>query len=344
MLKIDHLTFGPTREKIVATDFSIELLQGEIAVITGASGVGKTTLLRAVAGMATLSGGSIFYDGTDVTCAPLRDRKLAYLEQDFPLFDELTVAENVQLSDVRLGRSLSQAAVAKAECLISSLGLPPEFAGRRPSTLSGGERQRVALARVLASERRLLLLDEPFSNLDRCNKSAAVRAIIDYVRRTQAIALVVCHDDADALLLGDILILPPFAAAGRIVKLGGQVDLRDLGRETGYMVPLGIQQLPREDFNLPPEAHSPSPTISFIATEVDLARPGAPLPQGDFATAAAQIEKQVVTPMGVLSIVRLNSSGRLAVAFTASSTQQALPGLGEHVIFAVPTVKSMELA
>lgn len=342
MLKVDHLTFGPARGKTVGTDFCAELLEGEIAVITGASGVGKTTLLRAVAGMAIVSGGAFFYDGTDMTTAPLRERKLAYMEQDFPLFDELTVAENIQLRDVRLGRSLTEAAVAKAEFLIRSLGLPAEFVWRRPSTLSGGERQRVALARVLASERRLLLLDEPFSNLDRSNKSAAVRAIIDYVRRTRAIALVVCHDDADALLLGDILILPPFAAEGRIVKLREQEDLHDLGRETGYMVPGGIQELSGAEFGSSSQGARHSQTIRFISTEAVVARPGEALPPGDFATAEARIEKQISTPLGVLSIVRLSGTGRLAVAFTASSNPKALPGLNDHIIFAVPLAADME--
>lgn len=341
MLKIDHLTFGPAPGKTVGTDFCAEVHEGEVAVITGASGIGKTSLIRAVAGMASIKSGAVLYNGTDVTNAPLRDRKFAYLEQDFPLFDELTVAENVQLRDVRLGRSLNEVAAAKSVRLVGSLGLPAEMVGRRPSTLSGGERQRVALARVLASERRLLLLDEPFSNLDRSNKSAAVRAILDYVRRNRAVALVVCHDDADALLLGDILILPPFAAEGRTVNLREQADLHDLGRETGYMVPGGIQELPGSDFRLSLPGSPPWKAIRFIATEVELATPGEALPAGSFAMAEGRIEKRIATPIGVLSIVRLSASGRLAVAFTASSMPDALSDRNDDIILAVPVEADM---
>ena len=147
-------------------DATVEVPDGTVLAVLGPSGCGKSTLLRAVAGLEPTVGGTIAWDGRDLAGVPTHKRGFALMFQDGQLFGHLTVAGNVGYAlRIRRDRPTKAAIGVRVEELLALVGLEG-YADRLPVTLSGGERQRVALARSLAVEPRLLLLDEPLSALD----------------------------------------------------------------------------------------------------------------------------------------------------------------------------------
>lgn len=174
-----------------------------VTAILGPSGCGKTTLLRALAGFVTPSAGTITVAGADVVSGrralPARQRRLGYVPQDGALFPHLTVEANVAFGLPR-GERKGSARVAEALSLVE---LPADFAGRYPHELSGGQQQRVALARALAPRPRLVLLDEPFSSLDASLREETGRAVVRALRAAGAAAVLVTHDQGEALSLAD---------------------------------------------------------------------------------------------------------------------------------------------
>ncbi|MFT5933527.1 MAG: iron(III) transport system ATP-binding protein [Hydrogenophaga sp.] len=182
---------------------SLGLRAGDIGVLIGPSGCGKTTLLRAVAGLERVSAGSIALDGecvSDARChLPAEQRRIGMVFQDYALFPHLDVGRNVAFGIAKLARGEREQRVAEVLKLVGLDGLQTRY----PHELSGGQQQRVALARALAPKPRLLLLDEPFSNLDvdlRERLAHEVRAIL---KAAGATALFVTHDQLEAFAIGD---------------------------------------------------------------------------------------------------------------------------------------------
>lgn len=178
----------------------LEVAAGERVAIVGPSGVGKSTLLRAVAGLAPVAGGRVEIGGRDATELPPERRDAVYLHQTPLLFPHLSVAENVAFPlRVRGEGGAAQARVAE---LLAAVGLVG-FERRAPRTLSGGQRHRVALARAIAARPALLLLDEPLASLDPTLREE-VRGSIETVQRASGAALLlVTHDLDEAGALGD---------------------------------------------------------------------------------------------------------------------------------------------
>ena len=179
---------------------SLEVGENELLAVLGPSGSGKSTLLRIVAGLEPPDGGRVLVGGRDVTHTEPGAREVAMVFQSFALFPHLTVAENVGfgLSARRTPPAEREQRVREAA---AALELEP-LLERRPSTLSGGERQRVALARALAGRPRVLLMDEPLSNLDAPLRDRARREIRRVHAETGATLVYVTHDQAEALSLG----------------------------------------------------------------------------------------------------------------------------------------------
>jgi len=194
-------------------DVSLGLGDGEVLAVLGPSGCGKSTLLRAVAGLEPLARGSLSWDGADLGGVPTHKRGFALMFQDGQLFSHLTVARNVGYA-LRLRRA--PGIDARVEELLALVGLQG-YGARLPSTLSGGERQRVALARSLAVDPRLLLLDEPLSALDAGLRGRLARDLRGILRQAGTTALMVTHDHEEAFTVADRIAV---MRAGRVVQQG----------------------------------------------------------------------------------------------------------------------------
>jgi iron(III) transport system ATP-binding protein len=175
-----------------------------VTAILGPSGCGKTTLLRTVAGFVTPTAGTVTVAGTEVVSGrrstPARQRRLGYVPQDGALFPHLDVAANIAFGLAGSARRNSGDRVA---AMLDLVELPASMAERFPHELSGGQQQRVALARALAPRPSLVLLDEPFSSLDASLREDTGRAVVRALRAAGAAALLVTHDQGEALSLAD---------------------------------------------------------------------------------------------------------------------------------------------
>ncbi|TFH51371.1 ABC transporter ATP-binding protein [Actinomyces viscosus] len=177
----------------------LEVSAGEVVALLGASGSGKSSLLRAVAGLEDVAGGEVAWDGRDMVRVPVHKRGFGLMFQDGQLFEHRDVGGNIAYGLTGLPRARRDERVRE---MLQLVGLPG-FERRRVTTLSGGQAQRVALARALAPAPRLLLLDEPLSALDRALReqlSTDVRAIL---RRGGTTALYVTHDQDEAMTVAD---------------------------------------------------------------------------------------------------------------------------------------------
>jgi sulfate transport system ATP-binding protein len=201
---------------------SFEAPRGGITALLGPSGAGKSTVLRLIAGLEVPDGGSIAIEGSDVASTPVRERNVGFVFQGYALFPNMTVRENVGYG-LRVRRR-GKAEIAETVDRLLSLVQLREFGDRLPSQLSGGQRQRVAFARALATEPKVLLLDEPFGALD-----ARVRQELrDWLHglhdQTHVTTLLVTHDQEEALELADHVVL---MRDGKVAQAGTPQDLYD---------------------------------------------------------------------------------------------------------------------
>ena len=203
-LQISNLVVQYSGNTTAAVDgVTFGLQAGEIGVLIGSSGCGKTTLLRAVAGLESASSGSIMLGPQVISSAdvhvPAEQRRLGMVFQDYALFPHLDVTRNVAFGIAHLPSEERALRVAE---VLELVGLPA--AGKRyPHELSGGQQQRVALARAIAPSPRLLLLDEPFSNLDVELRERLAHEVRGILKTAGATALFVTHDQLEAFAIGD---------------------------------------------------------------------------------------------------------------------------------------------
>ena len=202
---------------------SLTIASGEFVALVGASGSGKTTLLKTINRLVAPDSGTVTLGGVDVAAGPAPEirRKIGYVFQEIGLFPHLTVAENIGVTPGLLGWPVERIAARVSE-LLDLVSLPAAVAARRPAALSGGQRQRVGVARALAAEPALLLMDEPFGALDPITREALgadVRALHDRLGLT---TVMVTHDMAEAVLLADRIIV---LDAGAVIADGAPVDL-----------------------------------------------------------------------------------------------------------------------
>jgi ABC-type Fe3+/spermidine/putrescine transport system ATPase subunit len=185
---------------------SFEVNRGEITCLLGPSGSGKTTLLRIIAGLENAEGGGVHLDEVDITRTPVHLRGIVLMFQDYALFPHRTVKENVAFG-LRMQKELSPTeATTRVMEILHLVGLD-YFAERNVIELSGGERQRVALARSLAPNPKLLLLDEPLGALDRNLRERLLRELPDILRTVGVTTITVTHDQEEAFALADRVVI-----------------------------------------------------------------------------------------------------------------------------------------
>jgi iron(III) transport system ATP-binding protein len=199
-----HVSYANSLAEAVG-GVSFGLRAGDIGVLIGPSGCGKTTLLRAVAGLERASAGSILLSNTVVSSGSVHlapeSRRIGMVFQDYALFPHMDVAHNVAFGIHHLPKDQRLARVAEVLALVDL----PEVAKRYPHELSGGQQQRVALARALAPKPQLLLLDEPFSNLDVDLRERLAHELRAILKKANATALFVTHDQLEAFAIGDVI-------------------------------------------------------------------------------------------------------------------------------------------
>jgi iron(III) transport system ATP-binding protein len=257
------LSYGETP---VLRDVSLSVEPGEFFALLGPSGSGKSTLLRLIAGFAHAQSGSVWIGGEDVSRVPPWNRDIGMVFQNYALWPHMTVAENVAfgLEERRLPREVIRAKVASA---LELVGLK-DYGARRPSQLSGGQQQRVALARTIAVEPKVLLLDEPLSNLD-AKLRIHMRAELLALQRTLGITTIfVTHDQEEALSISDrVAVLD----GGVIQQVGTPMELYDTPASRFIANFVGTINL------LPASVHNASEgsvrIVSPVFGEVTLPRP-----------------------------------------------------------------------
>jgi putative spermidine/putrescine transport system ATP-binding protein len=220
-LHLDALT-RRFADRAVVDALSLDIPSGQLLALIGASGSGKTTTLRMVAGYDTPDAGKVLLDGQDITALPAQRRDFGMVFQHYALFPHLRVGENVAfgLEARGVGKAEREARANKA---LATVGLAGAGA-RTVQSLSGGEQQRVALARAVVIEPRVLLLDEPLSNLDPTLRRAMRDELRAMLHRLGVTALFVTHDQEDAFAIADRVAL---LANGRLLQTGTPDDLYD---------------------------------------------------------------------------------------------------------------------
>lgn len=214
-------SFGTTA---AVHDISLDIQKGEVVSLVGHSGCGKSTLLRIIAGVEMAETGQVFLAGREVngpnTFVEPEARSVGFVFQDYALFPHLTVRENILFG---LKRQPKAEVGARTTDVIERVGIE-HLVERYPHTLSGGEQQRVALARALAPRPSIVLMDEPFSNLDQGLREKVRRDTLSLLKSLDTTVIMVTHDPQEALSTGDRVVL---MRSGEIVQAGSPYDLHD---------------------------------------------------------------------------------------------------------------------
>ncbi len=207
---------------VAARQIDLVARPGEVHCLLGPSGSGKSTLLRLIAGLETLQQGHIEIDGTEVASPTVHlspeQRSVGFVFQDYALFPHLDVRRNIAFG---MSRGSADQQRQRVRDLLDRVGMT-DYESAMPHTLSGGQQQRIALARALASEPAVMLLDEPFSGLDARLRRDVRQTTLDILHATDVATLMVTHDPQEALATGDVVSV---IQAGRIVQTGPPAEV-----------------------------------------------------------------------------------------------------------------------
>ncbi|BBZ28226.1 sugar ABC transporter ATP-binding protein [Mycolicibacterium madagascariense] len=225
-VRFAHVTksYGATS---VVSDLDLELPDGSFTVLVGPSGCGKSTSLRMLAGLESVTSGTITIGDRDVTALQPRDRDVAMVFQNYALYPHLTVRENIAFP-LRAAKVPRHEALSRADAIADSLGLSTLVA-RKPKDLSGGQQQRVAIGRAIIREPSVFLFDEPLSNLDAKLRVETRTELLQIQRRLGITCLYVTHDQEEAMTLSDRMVV---MRDGRPAQVGTPVEVYDAPVDT----------------------------------------------------------------------------------------------------------------
>ena len=251
-------------EQIAVNDVSFDVRRGELVALVGASGSGKSTTLRMVAGYEAPDAGQVLLNGDDITKLPPDRRGFGMVFQHYALFPHMSVIENVGFGLEARGVTKADR-VRRAQAALDGVGLGGK-GNRRVQQLSGGEQQRVALARAVVIEPNVLLLDEPLSNLDPTLRHSTRDELRAMLHRVGAPALFVTHDQEDAFAIADRIVL---LSKGRVLQIGTPEEL--YGRPASHEVASFIGHAAL----VPATDHGETATVSItgVTHDVPVVRP-----------------------------------------------------------------------
>ena len=192
-------------EVVAVKDFSMEIKDNEFVVLVGPSGCGKSTTLRMIAGLEDITSGSLYIDGVLVNDVEPKDRDTAMVFQNYALYPHMSVYDNMAFAIRKRNKDKSQVDKAVREAA-EILGLT-YFLDRKPKELSGGQRQRVAIGRAIVRKPKVMLMDEPLSNLDAKLRNQMRSEILSLRKRIDATFVYVTHDQTEAMTLGDRIVV-----------------------------------------------------------------------------------------------------------------------------------------
>mgnify|MGYP000299813264 FL=1 len=203
MLSVSNLSIS-FDESQVLEGFNLSVESGDIFALLGDSGSGKSSALRFIAGLENAMNGSVVLDGADLSLNGVHSvkpelREIGMVFQDYALFPHMTVFQNISFGIDHLSKKSKTEKVASLLELISLKGIEKKY----PHQLSGGEQQRVSLARALANSPKLLLLDEPFSSLDKSHRDELVKDVRSILKNQLVTSILVTHDEAEAMAFAD---------------------------------------------------------------------------------------------------------------------------------------------
>lgn len=217
MIRLEHVTKSFDNQTVL-DDFSISIEEGEFLTVIGRSGCGKTTMLKTINGLHRPEQGKVYVEGKDISKEDLIAvrRRIGYVIQNKGLFPHMTVEKNITYVPVISGKKEKKANHELACRLIKTVGLDPSMLSRYPSELSGGQQQRVGIARALAADAKILLMDEPFGALDEITKQAMQDEILNLQKKLGITIVFITHDIREAMKLGSrVLVMDK----GKIVQL-----------------------------------------------------------------------------------------------------------------------------
>jgi sulfate transport system ATP-binding protein len=296
---------------VALNDVSVEIPSGSLTALLGPSGSGKSTLLRVIAGLERPDAGRVEIDGRDATALPPQRRGVGFVFQHYAAFKHMTVRENVAFG-LKVARRPKAEIRARVDELLELVQLPG-LADRYPAQLSGGQRQRMALARALAVEPQVLLLDEPFGALDarvRKELRAWLRHLHDDVHVT---TVFVTHDQEEAMEVADRIVV---MNAGRIEQVGGPRDLYEHPANAFVMGFVGPVTRLGEHFIRP--------------HDVDVRR------QPNGATSEAMVERLVHLGFEVRADLLLGDGQRLQAQLSREDAEELELALGQ-IVFVRPS-------
>ena len=198
-----------TKEAVKDVSFAVE--EGEFLSILGPSGCGKTTLLRMLIGLIKPTSGTIIKDGEDITNLVCSDRKMGFVFQNYALFENMTVLQNVEYA-LKIKKETKATAREVATKLIEKMGLS-EHINKKPALLSGGQQQRVAIARTLALNPDVILFDEPMSALDVATRLSLRKELKDIQKEYNTTMIYITHDQEEAFAMSDKILVMDTAVA-----------------------------------------------------------------------------------------------------------------------------------